>query len=680
MDTDTNHAHANANIPQPAMKSPAFQTCSSGRSWHGRLAVAGRTVLALAGLLAVGTGLSAFAVEPAFTYEGQLHTVDGPAAGNFDLRFTLHDTATGGATLGGPQEFPGHLVLNGVFAVRLDFGHSVFDGTGYWLELSVRGGNDPDFITLSPRRLITSVPYALTAARALSVAATNVTGTLTMEQLPPLAGDGAGLTNLQAGAVEGVIAEAAAFTNPLAGDVTGPQGATTVRSVGGLAAALVASGTIAANAATAVNVCETIVRRDCEGSFEAGTVRALRFIGDGSGLTNLPTSPAQYAAPSGALLASMQAADPALLAAGYRVMMTIPAPGWTTGSAGSAPTARFGHTAIWDGQRMVVWGGSAGTGTHTSSGGMYEVAADAWTQTSTVNAPAARTGHTAVWTGQLMVVWGGLGTGGYLGTGGRFSSAQNSWLPVATSGAPSARNGHLAVWTGTRMIVWGGRNLGGLHDDGGLYDPVTDQWTPLNLPGAPEARFDAAAVWGGDRLIVWGGQGESGELDTGGQLIFNGDLPVAWEPLPVDTAPLARIGHTAVWGGDRLIVWGGRSGGTPLQDGSAYLPGCDCWQPMSLENAPLPRFDHDAVWTGTEMLIFGGTNLGGELAAGAAYDPDTREWRHLSATGNPQPRALPAIIWTDTDLVVFGGRSGGQPVANAQRLFPQPVWYFYRKL
>jgi hypothetical protein len=41
---------------------------------------------------------------------------------------------------------------------------------------------------------------------------------------------------------------------------------------------------------------------------------------------------------------------------------------------------------------------------------------------------------------------------------------------------------------------------------------------------------------------------------------------------------------------------------------------------------------------------------------------------------------LPAIIWTDTDLVVFGGRSGGQPVANAQRLFPQPVWYFYRKL
>ena len=33
---------------------------------------------------------------------------------------------------------------------------------------------------------------------------------------------------------------------------------------------------------------------------------------------------------------------------------------------------------------------------------------DTWTATSTTNAPTARAGHTAVWTGSEMIVWGGL--------------------------------------------------------------------------------------------------------------------------------------------------------------------------------------------------------------------------------------------------------------------------------
>src|SRR4029077_15660130 len=32
---------------------------------------------------------------------------------------------------------------------------------------------------------------------------------------------------------------------------------------------------------------------------------------------------------------------------------------------------------------------------------------DTWTATSTSNAPEARSGHTAVWTGSEMIVWGG---------------------------------------------------------------------------------------------------------------------------------------------------------------------------------------------------------------------------------------------------------------------------------
>ncbi|HEX6731243.1 MAG TPA: DNRLRE domain-containing protein [Pyrinomonadaceae bacterium] len=62
------------------------------------------------------------------------------------------------------------------------------------------------------------------------------------------------------------------FSGSLSGDVTGTQNATVVSSVGGQTAALVASGSAAANAATEANTPNTIVKRDAAGSFSAETV------------------------------------------------------------------------------------------------------------------------------------------------------------------------------------------------------------------------------------------------------------------------------------------------------------------------------------------------------------------------------------------------------------------------
>ena len=42
-----------------------------------------------------------------------------------------------------------------------------------------------------------------------------------------------------------------------------------------------------------------------------------------------------------------------------------------------------------------------------NTGGRYNPNANSWTPTSTTNVPDRRTGHTAVWTGSEMIVWGG---------------------------------------------------------------------------------------------------------------------------------------------------------------------------------------------------------------------------------------------------------------------------------
>jgi hypothetical protein len=125
---------------------------------------------------------------------------------------------------------------------------------------------------------------------------------------------------------------------------------------------------------------------------------------------------------------------------------------WATTT--NAPSARYGHTAVWTGSEMIVWGGYDGS--YSNTGGRYNPSTDAWATTSTTNAPSARYSHTAMWTGIEMIVWGGAGNTGYVNSGGRYNPGTDSWTATSTTNAPSGREGHTAVWAGSEMIVWGG--------------------------------------------------------------------------------------------------------------------------------------------------------------------------------------------------------------------------------
>jgi hypothetical protein len=418
-----------------------------------------------------------------------------------------------------------------------------------------------------------------------------------------------------------------------------------------------------------------------------GTVTAGSFAGNGGGLTNLNaaqisgTLPIGSLLPSGTMLVSTQPNDPALVTNGLSPMMSVPAPAWVNGATSSAPSARSGHTALWDGQRLIVWGGTVGTGFSVNSGDMYYPADDLWDSVSSLEAPSARVNHTAVWTGSEMIVWGGGGAGGFLNTGGRFQPSPQGWRTVTTNTSPAERSGHIAVWTGSRMFIWGGVNAAGLLNDGALYNPVSNQWTTLALPGAPAARRGATAVWAGDRVLIWGGEGTNGVLNSGASLTFStGTTPLQWLPMNLANSPAARRWHSAVWTGQKMIVWGGENAGVPLGDGAAFEPLANAWETLSSSGAPVARFNHAAVWTGQEMLILAGTTSSTELTSGAAYDPAIGRWRTLSSAGNPLARTEATAAWTGTEVLIFGGEAQGQCVASLQRLVPQPVWYLYRKL
>ena len=124
---------------------------------------------------------------------------------------------------------------------------------------------------------------------------------------------------------------------------------------------------------------------------------------------------------------------------------------------------------MWTGSEMIVWGGWNAGPTYFNTGCRYDPIMDSWVPTSTgANVPAGRWGHTAVWTGKEMIVWGGQGTS-YFDTGGRYDPQVDSWQPTSTgANVPAARYDHTAVLAGTQMIVWGGAYLDDL-DTGALY-------------------------------------------------------------------------------------------------------------------------------------------------------------------------------------------------------------------
>ncbi|HEX3989330.1 MAG TPA: tail fiber domain-containing protein [Verrucomicrobiae bacterium] len=199
----------------------------------------------------------------AFTYQGGLNEGSAPANGSYDFVFSLYNDPLAGSQIGVARTNLALSVSDGLFTTTLDFTGAPWNGQALWLQVLVRTNGFGAFSVLTPRQAFTSTPYAIqslnatTAGSASSVAATNLSGIIPVPALPNI---------------------------PLSGDVTGTQGATIVATVGGQSATNIASGAIAANAASTTNAPGTIVMRDASGNFAAGAITANSFSGNGSGL------------------------------------------------------------------------------------------------------------------------------------------------------------------------------------------------------------------------------------------------------------------------------------------------------------------------------------------------------------------------------------------------------------
>jgi hypothetical protein len=335
---------------------------------------------------------------------------------------------------------------------------------------------------------------------------------------------------------------------------------------------------------------------------------------------------------------------------------------WVPTMAPSNPPAgRVNQTAVWTGTEMVIWGGDISG----DMGGRYNPATDSWSPTSTgANVPSARTEHTAVWTGSEMIIWGGWssGMGGPTNTGGRYNPLTDTWTATSTTqDAPEARFNHTAVWTGSEMLVWGGMHSNYLNN-GGRYNVTGGNWTPISTgTNCPDARYEHIAIWTGSEMIVWGGWSGSGAKNTGGRYSPSSD---SWISTSTGSnVPTSRMAPTSVWTGSEMIIWGGSSGSPPygLNSGGRYSPSSDTWTPTwNNYFCPDMRSGHSTVWTGTEMVVWGGRIMNTpEYNSGGVYDPTSDTWRPtVIGDHTPIGRTFHSAVWTGSEMIIWGGMKG----------------------
>jgi hypothetical protein len=68
----------------------------------------------------------------------------------------------------------------------------------------------------------------------------------------------------------------------------------------------------------------------------------------------------------------------------------------------------------------------------------------------------------------------------------------------------------------------------------------------------PAPRTDASATWDGHEVLVVGGRGTVGRSGLDADGVAYNPATNRWQRLPAMDA--SRLGHTAVWTGQRLLV------------------------------------------------------------------------------------------------------------------------------
>ncbi|MDI6788558.1 MAG: kelch repeat-containing protein, partial [Planctomycetota bacterium] len=298
-----------------------------------------------------------------------------------------------------------------------------------------------------------------------------------------------------------------------------------------------------------------------------------------------------------------------------------------------------------------------------------------WTQKiaqGTGGSPSARNSHSMVWDGTRVIMFGGWDDGGPRNDLWWYYPLTNTWtqkIVQGAAGSPPARRYHSMVWDGQRVIMFGGaygaNTAATSMNDLWWYDPNTNTWTEKTPAVSPSARCAHSMVWDGTRVIMFGGVGVGG--GRWNDLWWYYPLTNTWTQKIAQGAPGSPSGRevpSMVWDGIRVIMFGGYDGAYK-NDLWWYDPGTNTWTQKIADGAagsPLARYITSMVWDGIRVIMFGGADLLNNYYNDIWwYDPGTNTWTQKIArgtAGSPTVRGWHSMVWDGIRVIMFGGWDG----------------------
>jgi hypothetical protein len=235
--------------------------------------------------------------------------------------------------------------------------------------------------------------------------------------------------------------------------------------------------------------------------------------------------------------------------------------------SGSIPSVRHYHTAVTIAEKIYLFGG------HTNSNPVNELnvfdpqvgSQGEWRALSPAGtAPNARYNHTAVALGSKMYVFSGQGSTYFkdLWVYDPAVGSDGTWSKLSPTGSyPIQRVMHSAVALNGKMYVFGG-NASLLMNDLRVYDPsigANGAWSAVNPSGTAPSKRQAhtAAVIGG-KMYIFGGNGSTGNLNDLHVYDPSVGAQGSWSALsPAGTIPCQRSYIKSAVINQKMYVFGG---------------------------------------------------------------------------------------------------------------------------
>jgi uncharacterized protein YjdB len=397
--------------------------------------------------------------------------------------------------------------------------------------------------------------------------------------------------------------------------------------------------------------------------------------------------------------------------------------------SGTAPRARESGTTVYDSANniLIVYGGDAGGSPFgdvwvlTNANGTGGT--PSWAQLApNGTAPSARTGHTAIFdsVNDRMTIFAGTNNSGFTFSDAWVLTSANGigstpgWTQIPAQGTAPSLAYHGAVYDAAsdNMYVFAGissqnklqanNHAFTLNGANGISS-TGEKW----FLGGPPVRYSHSAFYDSSTngLFIFAGQHASSNINFGdyweeSQAIGSSNLQ--WTLISSNgSKPSDRFGHTGLYdsGSNRMMVFGGATGfPAPCVNDYHVLKqannqgGIPTWVSVTpTGNPPGIRARHASVYdSGTNtIIIFGGYNCTGSYYSDVWILQNANDvsgqptWIHLQPTGSaPTARESSSAIYdpTTNSLVVYGGDAGGASMgeiwvlSNANGTGGNPVW------